>query len=234
MSIASEISRIESAKAAIKTAIEGKGVTVPSSAKLDDYALLIDSIATGGDPELPSGYTRHSYIYGDGSAYINTGISGNATWVVIFQADSGQTAKFIVAQGNSAGQYFGEMSTGNLGFSTSSTQYVASSSVSPTSKFCASVLFGGDRTAATINGYGIYRNGSVTRTGVFALFSLTSTGTSIIAGKMWAADAWVGNSHTFHGIPCTRNSDNKAGLYDTVSKAFFPSSSSSDFTAGDD
>lgn len=52
MSIATEISRLTSAKAALKTAIEGKGVTVSSSAKLDDYADLVDAIDT--TPSLQS------------------------------------------------------------------------------------------------------------------------------------------------------------------------------------
>lgn len=46
MSIASEISRLQGAKADIKTAIEGKGVTVSSSTKLDGYANLIGNIST--------------------------------------------------------------------------------------------------------------------------------------------------------------------------------------------
>ena len=48
MSIQTEIDRIASAKAAIKTAIEGKGVTVADSANLDAFAALIDSIEAGG------------------------------------------------------------------------------------------------------------------------------------------------------------------------------------------
>ena len=44
MSIASEIQRIQDAKDDIKTAIENKGVTVPSATKLDGYSELIDSI----------------------------------------------------------------------------------------------------------------------------------------------------------------------------------------------
>lgn len=48
MSIASEITRLQNAKASIKTSIEGKGVTVPSSTTLDGYAALITSIPTGG------------------------------------------------------------------------------------------------------------------------------------------------------------------------------------------
>lgn len=48
MSVQTEITRIESAKTAIATAIEGKGVTVPTGTKLDGLAALIDSIEAGG------------------------------------------------------------------------------------------------------------------------------------------------------------------------------------------
>ena len=48
MSIQTELTRITNAKAAIKTAIEGKGVDVPSGAKLDALAALIESIQAGG------------------------------------------------------------------------------------------------------------------------------------------------------------------------------------------
>ena len=48
MSIQTEITRLEAAKAAIKTAIEGKGVTVPDGTLLDGMAALIGSIEAGG------------------------------------------------------------------------------------------------------------------------------------------------------------------------------------------
>ena len=48
MSIATEISRIQSAKADIKTAIEAKGVTVPSSATVDTYDDYVSQISGGG------------------------------------------------------------------------------------------------------------------------------------------------------------------------------------------
>ena len=48
MSIQTEITRIESAKTAIATAIEGKGVTVPTGTKLDGLAALVESIEAGG------------------------------------------------------------------------------------------------------------------------------------------------------------------------------------------
>ena len=46
MTIASEITRLQWAKADIKTAIENKWVTVPSATKLDGYSSLIDAIPT--------------------------------------------------------------------------------------------------------------------------------------------------------------------------------------------
>ena len=48
MSIATEITRLQGAKADLKTAIENKGVTVSSSALLDAYPALVASIPTGG------------------------------------------------------------------------------------------------------------------------------------------------------------------------------------------
>ena len=48
MSVQSEITRLQNAKAAIKAAIEGKGVTVPDGTLLDGMASLIESIEAGG------------------------------------------------------------------------------------------------------------------------------------------------------------------------------------------
>lgn len=68
MSIASEISRLQTAKADIKTAIEGKGVEVGENLTISSYAPLIDSIETGltidnsrimnfmADETIPKGY----------------------------------------------------------------------------------------------------------------------------------------------------------------------------------
>ena len=57
MSIQTELTRITNAKAAIKTAIEGKGVTVPDGTLLDGMASLIESIEAGGGDFNFDGYT---------------------------------------------------------------------------------------------------------------------------------------------------------------------------------
>ena len=48
MGVQTQIARIENAKTAIKTAIEEKGVTVQPNTKIDEIAVLISNIKTGG------------------------------------------------------------------------------------------------------------------------------------------------------------------------------------------
>ena len=55
MSIQTELTRLTNAKAAIQTAIEGKGVTVPSGTLLDGMASLIESIEAGGSGNFATG-----------------------------------------------------------------------------------------------------------------------------------------------------------------------------------
>ena len=72
MSVQTELNRLNTAKSDIVTAITNKGVTVPSSTKLDGMASLIDGISAGGFPNgtewTKSGYTKSaaSLCYGNG------------------------------------------------------------------------------------------------------------------------------------------------------------------------
>ena len=52
MSVQTEVTRLSNAKAAIASAITAKGVTVPSTTKIDGMASLIESIPTGGLPAV--------------------------------------------------------------------------------------------------------------------------------------------------------------------------------------
>lgn len=72
MSIQTELTRITNAKTAIKTAIEGKGVTVPDATLLDGMASLIESIKAGGGSggkayKIVSGYLSSTSTDTDGS-----------------------------------------------------------------------------------------------------------------------------------------------------------------------
>ena len=60
MSIQTELTRLTNAKAAIKAAIEGKGVTVPDGTLLDGMAALIESIEAGGGSIYTGNFTYES------------------------------------------------------------------------------------------------------------------------------------------------------------------------------
>lgn len=65
MSIASEITRIQGAKSDLKTSIENKGVIVPSSALIDEYAGYVDQIQQGSGGNIFDG-VRLAYLLSTG------------------------------------------------------------------------------------------------------------------------------------------------------------------------
>ena len=77
MSIASEITRLQTAKADIKDSIEAKGVTVPSNASIDTYDTYIDQIQTGGGAGGPdfstSAKTANNYYSSYSQTYEGEG-----------------------------------------------------------------------------------------------------------------------------------------------------------------
>lgn len=95
MSIASEIQRLQTAKADLKTAIEAKGVTVPSNATIDTYDDYVAQI-TGGLTQDVSGtpYCNSTNLVIDVQKQIS--IDGGTSWV-----NSGSPFTVIVESGAS-------------------------------------------------------------------------------------------------------------------------------------
>ena len=77
MSIQTELTRITNAKAAIKAAIEGKGVTVPDAALLDGMATLIESIETGGGSGGGQVFQCGTVVSADGTSLVVPCTLGN-------------------------------------------------------------------------------------------------------------------------------------------------------------
>lgn len=102
MSIASEISRLQGAKADIKTAIEGKGVTVPSAAKISAYPLLINAIPSGGGSTLitknisANGTYNASSDSADGYSQVNVAVPASAVDSGTKQITSNGTGQDVV------------------------------------------------------------------------------------------------------------------------------------------
>ena len=98
MSIQTELTRLTNAKAAIQTAIEGKGVTVPSGTLLDGMAALIESIEGGGNASVFGSITPASngpititHNFGDG--YNTTQkVKGKITILIVAAAEKNISA----------------------------------------------------------------------------------------------------------------------------------------------
>lgn len=90
MSIATEISRLQTAKADIKSAIEAKGVTVPSNATLDTYDTYVSQISGGG------GGTNYL------EQYVNKALSGaiDSTQVGVITDRSWNMSYFLEGNNN--------------------------------------------------------------------------------------------------------------------------------------
>ena len=111
MSIQTELTRITNAQAAIKTSIEGKGVTVSADTLLDGMASLIESIEAGGggggSVKLAHGtltFASDTTIAGFGGTYYvthNLGVAPN--FALIFAKSFSAENDFICSYFNSIG-----------------------------------------------------------------------------------------------------------------------------------
>ena len=110
MSIQTELTRITNAKAAIKTAIEGKGVTVPAGTLLDGMASLIESIEAGGgggSVKLAHGtltFASDTTIAGAGGThYVTHNLGVTPNFALIFVKSFSAENDFICSYFNSIG-----------------------------------------------------------------------------------------------------------------------------------
>ena len=86
MIIQTELSRIINAKAAIKAAIEGKGVTVPEATLLDGMAALIDSIEAGGGNFAVGTFTTTDDITSD--VVINHNLGVKPKFIIVLSTNN--------------------------------------------------------------------------------------------------------------------------------------------------
>ena len=92
MSIQTELTRLTNAKAAIKTAIEGKGVTVPDTTLLDGMASLIESIEAGGGNFATGTFTTTDDI--TSNVVINHNLGVKPKFIIILCTDNTTYAEY--------------------------------------------------------------------------------------------------------------------------------------------
>ena len=106
MSIQTELTRIINAKAAIKAAIEGKGVTVPDGTLLDGMAALIESIESGAGGGFVSGTITPA---SSATQTITHNLGKQPTGIAIFcslAASSNKKTGVYSVIGDEIGQYY--------------------------------------------------------------------------------------------------------------------------------
>lgn len=188
MSIASEITRLQNAKADIKTSIEGKGVTVSSSATLDDYPTLIDSIVTGGGS---SAWTK----LGEKDIEVSTTSTSAGSATTISCGSAAVTKDKIIyvrvrdKAGKRAGYFLGSdtffINTNKANGSTSA-QTTAARIIHRYSTSNQYAIYVG----ATTTGYGVYGY-SITNAGVVNIYRRYNSNYSLTIDGTYHIDVYV-------------------------------------------
>lgn len=245
MSIASEITRLQNAKAALKTSINAK---TDSSHQIDDETLdefsdFVDSIQTGGggsEKRLPDEYQEVTYIQSSGTQYFDTGYYASGNSQYNFKFSEGSTNGVLFGAYNTAwtsgnGYYHNNSSSQNEWF-----HYYANNSLS--------ALRG-----SYLNSYEIYIDkGNLYSSGVLIFSGSTKTftlnyPTYLLAGnwmgsraeqpiscKLYYFQILENSTKIHHYVPCYRKSDDVIGLYDLVGEEFITNAGTGTFEKGPD
>lgn len=157
MSIDTELARLTNAKAAIKAAIEGKGVTVPDGTLLDGMASLIEGIeAGGGDATLTYGtYTPSSDA---GTIEIEHGLGIQPKYFIeIAQLNSSD-----VCQYDNLLSLFSVQSDGNV-FRLSIRHSSATNITQFTTRMITDCTYSDLSTGSAVNSYGLVKQADTTK-----------------------------------------------------------------------
>ena len=184
---------------------------------------------------VPDGYTRLEYIQGWGGQYVNTGVNGqaNSTIEVDYQITySGTDNNATQTVYSSTEQWGGGQRLG----------YAENVSRSPTQAYLRYDKYATldniadrDRHKIRQEGNNFYKDNTLIGTisesaniiptpiWLMSNFDYQGYRRNGMTGRVYSAKIWGnGTDLSFDGIPAKRNSDNVVGMYDTVSKQFFP------------
>lgn len=212
MSIASEISRLQTAKADLKTAIEGKGVTVSSSAKLDDYPDYVSAISTGITPTGNVNITQAGVtdVTNYATATVASGSVNNIDWtktkpaganVLRITHNMSKTAGYITA-GNISSYSDLTLETATVTPTTSSQTITPTSSSYYLDSVTVNAVASGTAgtpvaTKSAVNNHAVTVTPSVTNTtGYITGSTITGTGVNVSASELVSGTLSVSASGT--------------------------------------
>ena len=240
MAISTEIQRLQSAKAALKTAINAKNDSNHQidDETLDDYAGFVDLIHDA----LPAAYTELEYIESSGTQYIDTNYYPNSDDLfemkIRFNADTAQQRVFCSRINDGKKMIFEVYANGSKNFACNiTTNSETNRAFSPTVAVATGVDYVLNRTGNftySLNGtsYSVlsYTYTSTDYTEPLHLFGgsyIVSLGGKNFNGRFY----YFKVPNKIHLVPAKRNSDNAIGMYDKVSGTFFTNAGTGEFIA---
>ena len=236
MSVASEITRIQNAKASLKTSINAKTDSQHqiTTETIDDYANFVDSI-TGISLDVPSGYTIVDYIESSGTQYIDTGYVANANTKIEIKCSQVKSAGGVVfgsretasptdlayALGTNAGKVCFYYNTLNALNSTITTGEFADCRI---------------RSSKVSFNFNQYTNLTINQfpSGNLYLFAINrgegQTITDYSRSKIRSFIIYENDKILHYYVACYRNSDNVGGMYDFITNEFKTNDGTGSFT----
>ena len=171
------------------------------------------------DITLPSDYTLATYIQATGTQYIDTGVApGTSLAFDLTVSDLNDTA-YILTQGK----------YGLRVYENTFKNFVYSKRFTYTSAITSGIQYRikGSNDYLTVDGTnGIQEADNDTPDGNAVIFASGSS------GKLYSCKIWDGSTLVRDLVPCTRNSDSVAGLYDLVNNVFYTNNGTGLFIVG--
>lgn len=248
MSIASEITRLQNAKADLKTSINAKTDSSHqiTNETIDEYADFVDSIQTGGGggvtpaPRLPEEYQEVAYIESSGTQYINTGYYANGNSKFDFKVTYKSTAGVVYGSYNTRGNW----NTGSGYYHNSSsssneyTQYHSNTMLNYKGSVNTTQEISVNKGNVSINGVAIntMSYSSFTQNYTTYVFAGNNAGAveQPFAFKLFYFKISENGNLIRDLVPCYRVADNVIGMYDLVNDVFYTNAGSGTFAKGQD
>lgn len=201
---------------------------------VDGYAPV--TVNVSGGTVLPSGYTQKQYLEASGTQYIDTGIKaqGGCYAEVEFEFSSSVSGWHSIISGDNANVnkafkfYHNGMTGGTV--QNNSNYYDFNKSFQTNQKYKACVSNG-----LVIDGefFQKFTKSTFTSNNNIALFAnITGSATveAYFTGRIYSCKMWINGVITRDFIPCVRDSDDAAGMYDIVNDVFYANAGTGSFT----
>lgn len=200
---------------------------------VDGYAPV--TVNVSGGSVLPSGYRQKQYLEASGTQYIDTGIKAQGGYYaeVEFEFSSSETGWHAIISGENSNVnksvrfMHNGMTGGTVQNNTNYYDFTKSFSVNKKYKACVG-------NGLVIDGefFTKFTKSTFTSDNNVALFAnITGSGTveGYFIGRIYSCTIWINGEIVRNFIPCVRDSDDAAGMYDIANDVFYANAGTGSF-----